>query len=175
WTVIQQRSSDSVDFRRTFDEYSVGIGTPEDDNFMLGFDNIHRLTNSSGAKMLRVRLQDWGDIIRGNTFAKIAQFLYSLIITITLSFITGDAGDSLDPANGMKFSTYDQDNDQKPGQNCAAQYGGGGWWHKACFHCNLNNPYYNSAPCPLSMGIIWYTWRGHYYSMKKVAMLVRNV
>ncbi|XP_048582055.1 ficolin-1-like [Nematostella vectensis] len=64
WTVIQQRSSDSVDFRRTFDEYSVGIGTPGDDNFMLGLDNIHRLTNSSGAKMLRVRLQDWGDIIR---------------------------------------------------------------------------------------------------------------
>ncbi|EDO46491.1 predicted protein [Nematostella vectensis] len=50
----------TLDFTRTFEEYGVGIGTPGDDNFMLGLDNI----NSQGAKKLLVRLEDWDGNVR---------------------------------------------------------------------------------------------------------------
>jgi ficolin len=33
--------------------------------------------------------------------------------------------------NGMKFSTYDQDNDLSSSGNCASSHGGG-WWHNFC-------------------------------------------
>ena len=35
-------------------------------------------------------------------------------------------------ANGMKFSTYDTDNDLNSGDNCASRYGGG-WWYYGCY------------------------------------------
>ena len=44
---------------------------------------------------------------------------------------TGTAGDSMAAAggwsnNGMKFSTWDRDNDKNGATNCAKYYGG--WW-----------------------------------------------
>lgn len=76
-----------------------------------------------------------------------------------MSGYSGDAGDSLQYEgdwgdgrfgkyyhNGMKFSTYDQDNDMAP-DNCAATRVGG-WWYNACFWaclcCDVNN-------------VMWYT------------------
>ena len=47
--------------------------------------------------------------------------------------------------NGMKFSTYDNDNDKHPSENCAAQTDNikdnGGWWHNHCWDINLNYKY----------------------------------
>ncbi|EDO46492.1 predicted protein [Nematostella vectensis] len=176
WTVVLQRSSDAVNFTRTFDEYGVGIGTPGDDNFLLGLDSIHRLTNSPGAKRLLVRLEDWDGNVRFAEYDNFAVGSKAQKYTLALQYrYQSDAGDSLTYSNGMPFTAYDQDNDQRPSYNCAAYFGGGGWWHNVCFHANFNNPYYNSAICPFGKGITWWTWHGHEYSLKKVAMLVRNV
>ncbi|XP_048577057.1 microfibril-associated glycoprotein 4 [Nematostella vectensis] len=177
WTVILQRSSGAVNFARTFDEYGVGIGTPGDDNFLLGLDSIHRLTNSPGAKRLLVRLEDWDGNVRFAEYDNFAVGSKAQKYTLALQYRyqSGDAGDSLTISNGMPFTAYDQDNDQNLSYNCAAYYGGGGWWHNECFEANFNNPYYNSAICPYAEGITWMTWHGHRYSLKKVAMLVRNV
>ena len=41
------------------------------------------------------------------------------------------AGDSLTWHNGMKFSTFDVDNDIYDGTNCAEIHKGG-WWYKGC-------------------------------------------
>ena len=43
----------------------------------------------------------------------------------------------LDYHNGMAFTTTDRDQDLVSG-NCAALYGGGGWWYKNCHRVNLN-------------------------------------
>ena len=40
-------------------------------------------------------------------------------------------------ANGMSFSTYDNDNDKRPNDNCAADWKGG-WWHNDCYRININ-------------------------------------
>jgi len=45
--------------------------------------------------------------------------------------------------NNMSFTTTDRDNDMDTG-NCAHNWGGGGWWYRACFWTLLNsdNPSY---------------------------------
>eukprot|EP00794_Sanderia_malayensis_P000151 gene153-763_t len=66
---------------------------------------------------------------------------------------SGNASDSLQASNGMKFTTKDRDNDLK-GTNCAVEYRGG-WWHKFCFSANLNNLY----PTSTSPSSIYMSWR----------------
>ena len=58
----------------------------------------------------------------------------------------GNARDALSYHNGMKFSTYDRDNDAVSNPlgepyNCAAEFGGngrGGFWFRDCFGSGLN-------------------------------------
>ena len=74
---------------------------------------------------------------------------------------------------GAKFSTWDQDNDDNPTMNCAAE-AGGGWWFRHCNEsCNLNLPKYNSAnPGPVSytkmrLGIVDLRyWRDYIYNFR---------
>jgi Fibrinogen beta and gamma chains, C-terminal globular domain len=55
----------------------------------------------------------------------------------------GDAGDGLNSTgdnnrynhNGMKFSTYDVDNDLRSWENCAENRGGGWWYHDCYWVC----------------------------------------
>ena len=86
---------------------------------------------------------------------------------------SGTAGDSLSYHRSLPFSTPDQDNDNRP-SNCASGYHGA-WWYKSCHHCNLNGIYRHSNPCPFGDGVIWYDWKGHYYSLKKTEMKIRPV
>ena len=51
---------------------------------------------------------------------------------------TTDTQDGLDYHNRMAFSTHDRDQDKDETRNCAATFGGGGWWYKSCYHLNLN-------------------------------------
>ncbi len=39
-------------------------------------------------------------------------------------------------ANGMKFSTFDRDNDRLEKENCASKYRAG-WWHNNCYESLL--------------------------------------
>src|SRR6218665_3815789 len=61
-----------------------------------------------------------------------------------LSGFSGDAGDSLTNTSvapkwyhgGMSFSTWDNDNDRVPTNNCAQQYRAG-WWFNNCYNSCL--------------------------------------
>lgn len=77
-------------------------------------------------------------------------------------------GDSLDHNNGMKFTTYDRDNDES-GSNCAVTFKGA-WWHRSCFYSDLNGQYGIDS----ASGIIWYHWRGFYHSLVRAQMMVRR-
>ena len=67
---------------------------------------------------------------------------------LSLSGYSGDAGDAMaNPssslsecvANGMMFTTRDQDNDEDSDRNCATRIGSqGGWWFKMCSNSILN-------------------------------------
>ena len=85
--------------------------------------------------------------------------------------VSGDAGDSLAYHNGMKFSTKDRDNDLAS-YSCA-QLKKGGWWYNKCHHSNLNGLYLRGPNIQFAVGVIWYYWRGDYYSLQKTEMKIR--
>ena len=123
-----------------------------------------------------VDLADW----EGNTsYAKYDQFSvgdeaseYTLSVSGYQSAST--AGDSLASRhNGQRFSTPDRDNDVL-GLHCAA-YWHAPWWHRDCYESLLTGKYYTSGGPrnTVPYGIIWYTWRGWYYSLRVAEMKIR--
>ena len=166
WTVIQRRVSDS-DFYRNWEEYKTGFGTITG-NYWLGNDNIHKIVRQ-GRYELRIDLTSFS----GETaYAEYREFAignedqgYKLYVR----GYSGTAGDSLKLGNGMKFSTYDRDNDIYGG-NCAVKYHGA-WWYVKCHHSNLNGDYGNKA---YALGPVWYTWKGYHTPMKVTEMKIRR-
>ena len=61
--------------------------------------------------------------------------------SVTLSSISGDAGDSLAYHNRMKFSTNDKDHDHgKSNEHCAVELKSA-WWYNDCYSSSLNGRY----------------------------------
>ena len=92
----------------------------------------------------------------------------------------GDGGDGLTgsyPMNGMGFTTYDQDHDGSPAQNCAAldNHGGGGaWWWASCGPANLNGLNHGHAKkTSKSMG--WNKFGDNWESLKTISMAIRPI
>ena len=181
WTVLLKRQDGSVDFYRNWADYKRGFGNLEGEHW-LGLDNMYLLTHqSSDPPQLRVDLADW----EGNTaFAKYNQFSvgdedsdYTLSVSEYQSAST--AGDSLTridgggPQNGQRFSTPDRDNDVW-GRHCA-MYLHGPWWHRTCYDSLLTGKYHTSGG-PWNTrphGVIWYTWKGRFYSLRVAEMKIR--
>jgi len=70
---------------------------------------------------------------------------------------------------GMKFTSYDRDNDLDIISNCAQKFSGG-WWHNRCFNSKLTGEYNNNARY---QGINWGTFRGYDVSLNYAAMMIR--
>ena len=172
WTVFQRRQDGSEDFYRNWVYYTNGFGNLSNE-FWLGLEFIHRLTNESDSE-LRVDLEDWN----GTTaYAKYSSFQVrdsSTNYILEVSGYTGNAGDSLTRHNGRPFSTYDRDNDGASSANCAERYKGA-WWYESCHTSNLNGLYHRGSHSSFADGVNWYTWKGHYYSLKFTEMKVRAI
>ena len=146
WTVIQRRQDGSVNFQRTWGEYAKGFGNPIKE-FWFGNENIHRLTRHSEAPKKSTLLINMK--IRGKSlpvYAKYSSFEIGNAATKYLLNISGFSGNAsnTDMAyhNNMKFSTFDQDNDEDSRKNCALHVAGS-WWYNECYTVNLNGPYYD--------------------------------
>ena len=171
WTVFQRRQDGSVDFYRNWTDYEDGFGNLTGE-FWLGLSKIHRLTQEQ-SNTLRVNL---GDFENNTVYAQYSTFSVDGNTTeynLTIGGYSGTAGDSLTYHNGMKFTTIDNDNDNYVYGNCA-QVHPGAWWYKKCFLSHLNGPYYNNPIVSYASGIIWYQWKGNYYSLKFSDMKTRN-
>ena len=65
--------------------------------------------------------------------------------------------------NDMKFSTYDNDNNKHPSDNCAVQINNakdnGGWWFNSCWDINLNIKYNPAQFGSMLLAGTWYNPR----------------
>ncbi|XP_030631846.1 fibrinogen alpha chain [Chanos chanos] len=191
WTLFQQREDGSVNFNRTWDDFRKGFGRIDQKGrgeVWLGNRLLHLLTQRES--LLRVEVQDWE--------GKEAYAEYNIKVgseaagfPLSVSGYIGDAGDALVQGqpnlgfflshNGMKFSTFDRDND-KWEENCAEMYGGG-WWYNNCQSANLNGIYYkggqydpgSKSPYEIENGVVWLPFKPADYSLKVVRMKIRPV
>ena len=170
WIVFQRRMDGSRDFYLDWKNYDLGFGRLEEE-FWLGLNTIHRLTPSNVS--LRVDLEDFDGNRR---FAQYSTFSIGNALTqynLTVCGYTGNAGDSMAFHNGMKFSTKDRDNDHSNPGSCAIRFKGG-WWYRDCHNANLNGRYLFGPITSYADGVIWYHWKGHYYSLKYSEMKLRR-
>ncbi|KAK3699450.1 hypothetical protein QZH41_018594 [Actinostola sp. cb2023] len=172
WTVIQKRLDGSVDFNRGWADYKRGFGNKLGE-YWLGLDAIHALT-SQGSYQLRVDLEDF----EGNTrYAEYDSFNVADEADkyrLTIGNYSGNARDSLTYHNNMAFSTKDRDAHDAvlSGVSCAVLFSSS-WWYNKCLRSNLNGLYLGSTNDKYKKGVIWYYWRGFYYSLKKAQMKIR--
>ncbi|XP_052090216.1 tenascin-like [Mytilus californianus] len=137
WTVFQQRIDGTHNFFTDWNAYKTGFGDLNEE-FWLGNDYLHSIT-SSGQHRLRVELEAYD----GSTaYAEYSTFNIDdskSDYILNISGYSGNAGDSFDYHNGMKFSTSDKDNDIAS-WNCATS-SVGAWWYANCHSSNLNGRY----------------------------------
>uniref|UniRef100_A0A4Y0BEV7 Fibrinogen C-terminal domain-containing protein n=1 Tax=Anopheles funestus TaxID=62324 RepID=A0A4Y0BEV7_ANOFN len=196
WIVIQHRFNGSMNFFRNWKEYKNGFGNLEGE-FWLGLDRIYQLTASQPHELV-VLLEDF----EGNkTFAKYDKFEIGdenqKYVVIKLGEYSGTAGDSFSGTKGMKFSTFDADNDAW-GKHCAIAQAGA-WWYDNCVirsggmqtaqsvfvrwnqrlvesttnKSNLNGQYLRGSTADFgAMG--WETFRGQHYALKASKMMIRQ-
>ncbi|XP_072179840.1 microfibril-associated glycoprotein 4-like [Diadema setosum] len=170
WTVFQKRKDGSVDFFRGYASYRRGFGDLNGE-FWLGNDQIHRLT-SQDEYHLRIDLEDF-DL--GTEFAEYRIFRVSDAnedYRLTIGSYYGTAGDALTTHSGQPFTTKDRDNDNWASKNCAKEYHGA-WWYNSCFYASLNGEYLRGSSESYGTGIVWYQWRGYYYSLRRTEMKIR--
>ncbi|XP_070768994.1 fibrinogen-like protein 1 [Enoplosus armatus] len=184
WTVIQRRINGTERFNRSWAEYKDGFGDM-DAEFWLGNDNLHYIT-AQGNYSLRINLEDFDGHQRYAEYKSFKLANETDHYRLTFGAYAGTAGDALSGSDrvhvsewashqGIKFSTYDQDNDNYKG-NCA-QEDKGGWWFNKCHSAHLNGMYYPGGhySALTDDGVVWYTWRGWWYSLKTSIMKLRPI
>ncbi|XP_016981691.1 microfibril-associated glycoprotein 4 [Drosophila rhopaloa] len=168
WTVIQRRLDGSVSFNQSWTNYKNGFGN-ERGEFFIGLQKLHLMTAEQPHDLF-IQLKHFnGDTV----YAHFDDFkvgsekeLYKLE---RLGQFSGTAGDSLKYHKDKKFSTFDNDNDDSR-KNCAAEHGGG-WWYHNCLSSSLNGLYFKEGETYTLNGIHWGNWK--YYSFTFVQMMIR--
>jgi len=143
WTVIQRRIYGRVEFKkRDWVEYEEGFGDLTGE-FWYGLHSIHCMTRY-GRWELRIDFNFTNGTKSHLSYKQFAigpaEDQYPLSISGFDSIRLNDPFNYgvADRLNGMKFSSYDYDNDLSS-NNCAAAYGG--WWYRACSRVFLNQDY----------------------------------
>lgn len=173
WTVFQRRMDGSVNFYRPWDHYKFGFGNAAGE-YWLGLDNIYYLTHQQQHELLI----DMKDFEGNKVFARYSSFSidgecegYKLHVA---GFTDGGAGDALSGHTGFKFSTFDKDQDTAA-SNCAKSHLGA-FWYSQCHSANPNGVYrWGPDGTLFAIGVSWYSWKGHDYSLKSISMKMRPV
>lgn len=141
WIVFQHRFDGGLDFNRSWVDFAAGFGAPGGEQW-IGNDNLWRLTTLL-QPVLRI------EETRSSGEAKVTEYgvfrvaaagdMYRLTVGgYRVVQELSPRGDCLTTIhNGMRFSTFDRDNDLSTVLHCAAVYPGG-WWFRSCHAMNLN-------------------------------------
>ena len=135
--------------------------------------NARRTTDDDGRQPIAIGHLSYSGDIKNWPRASRVLYVYLYLFVTSIDFEHDyltiiSSADSLSYHNGMKFSTYDRDNDNKT-SNCAVGYSGA-WWYRSCHFSNLNGKYGMND----DRGIIWYHWKGFKYSLNQTEMMVRK-
>ena len=163
WTVIQRRKDGSENFNRPWNDYEKGFGDLNGE-FWYGLKAINCLTQA-GQWELRIDFEfenKTRSYLHYNVF-KVGSASEKYPLTISgFTSITPTDPFLTHPLNGMKFSTYDSDNDQWS-NNCAEEAhgtkGNGGWWYYKCWNINLNIKYNPAQHGFIQLAGTWYNPR----------------
>ena len=148
--IVMRRQDGSVNFQRSWNDYKVGFGKLLTE-FWFGNENMHDLTKPSFAPKKSELVIDMR--IKGQTgqvFVKYETFEIgdeTSKYTLKISDVSGNAPmlnathSFLSYHNNMKFSTYDQENDDDSTRDCSNQYGRVWWWFKYCYTTLLTGNY----------------------------------
>ena len=137
WIVIQRNKKDSlVNFNKNWTDYEKGFGDLNAE-FWYGLESMHCLTQR-GQWEMRVDYQKndktWSYLHYNQFSVGSASEEYPLTVG-------GYSGSIVSSRalyyNGMKFTTPDNDNDEKGNGNCAPSYKSGNWY-KNCHYIDLN-------------------------------------
>ncbi|XP_060904762.1 fibrinogen-like protein 1 [Labrus mixtus] len=185
WIVIQRRINGAERFNRSWAEYKEGFGDMDAElgEFWLGNDNLHFIT-TQGNYTLKINMEDFDGNQRYAEYKDFKVANEKDHYRLYFGTYVGTAGDALSGSfqvgvsewashQGIKFSTFDQDNDNYKG-NCA-QEDRGGWWFNKCHSAHLNGNYYQNGhySAKTDDGVVWYPWRGWWYSLKTSTMKLR--
>ena len=142
WTVIQRRMDGSENFYRNWTEYKSGFGHLHREHW-IGNQNIYLLTAQAFWKGSELRFDMVYKRQSRMWYAKYSSFEVDNEATgyeLHVSGYTGDVSDYFRYNNGMKFTTYDRDNDLYASIQCA-KHSFGAWWYNKCGYVNLNSQY----------------------------------
>ena len=137
WTRIMNKIDNSkTAFNKSWNEYTNGFGEINSNNW-LGLNYIRQLTNQ---QQMSIRIEVSNDIIDSLMIEYDSFFIgpekQKFQLTVGKK-IFGSLTESFSYHNGMKFSTYDQDNDESP--NSCSISSNGGWWFKNCYATSLDS------------------------------------
>ncbi|XP_046557429.1 fibrinogen-like protein 1 [Haliotis rubra] len=141
-TILLNRNFESayVNFSRPWEEYKNGFGDFNiDGNFWTGLEMLHYVTSNRKYTMKTWALfeEDGKTIRRGHRYNgfKVACESDGYNFTFTSSgfpkFEALDSPDGMSAYLGARFSTYDVDNNNDIGDNCANIHQSG-WWFTTC-------------------------------------------
>ena len=140
WIVIQRNKKDNqVNFNLNWTDYEEGFGDLNKE-FWYRLKEFHCLTQSDQWEMrLDYQKNDktWSYFHYNHFSVGSASEEYPLTVGRFTGVGTDWFNDKSHPHIGMKFTTADNDND-KYGGNCAADYKSGWWYHSGCYHININ-------------------------------------
>ena len=132
----------SVNFYRKYKEYVQGFGTLSKEHW-LGLSHLHLLTSGTPQTLLidmKAKSSPYTF-----SFAKYDDFSVGSESTgfkLTVGSYAGNdtKGDMMTYHNGMKFTTFDKDQDAHSSMNCG-ELRQGGYWYRHCATNNLNGVY----------------------------------
>ena len=173
WMVIQRRlPNGTVNFTRNWREYENGFGDLNGE-FWYGLRNIHHLTT-------RVQVELRIDMVRKDNGENLTWTYQTFQVArdvdkyrLTIGEGEGTGHDAMAYHNGMKFSTYDSDNDAGS-SNCAYTQQAG-WWYKNCYRANLNGPHTRPTHAGVHPTYALLQWNdgSQYASINSVTMKIR--